>query len=672
MVATPIATSDDAGPMPNATCSPLEMRWSKDGGGKAPVASYGHGEEATDLDGDDDAVAAPRRRFRSPLSRRRAPCVHAVQPRLVASNSSGGEPASSCHVRPLSPRARPTEEQEVEAIVHKITATHIEDQLPADFGGTGQCTASLPVDRHQASPTEEWREHTTWLDADMNMSVIAARHACALEGSSPELAAIIWEGTRALEQWALGNEQGHDETSAEAGGPLASACLSEATNDGVSIQSDETAAEGEEMSDRVVLHDSSCAGINAAPARPKAMTARRAAAQRTIQDAVLIWRSRRVALEQRQRRHEQDPDHLQAAHTTSTAGVVLSEGRSASRELMCDAVFNASSGGAAGGGAAAASSPASSFQQRSSSTGEGSSSLPLTPLTPLSPLPPVAALTLPRATIVAGDSSLSSQTEFVTKLSANELRTAWRLHGDWQRPPSDQPTAVCICDRKDVRIWRWRGAGGIDEYETQFELPIAATSFLAMQTEIGERQRWDVSTKKISNLRVGGSITSLSGVHGQRGDSQALYWLVESPAWPMKDREYVLHRRMVALDRVQHQAAGMATDDGQPAARVLYVRVETCDNLPASWALRAHVASRAVRCVDLNHIQAVWEGVSGSGVACACVRSRYREDPMTALPKWLTGRILDTMLPRSLASLRKVAIEYEKRKLRCSASNARG
>ena len=64
---------------------------------------------------------------------------------------------------------------------------------------------------------------------------------------------------------------------------------------------------------------------------------------------------------------------------------------------------------------------------------------------------------------------------------------------------------------------------------------------------------------------------------------------------------------------------------------------------------------------DHVHTQVAWAFTSDSGAPLTRVRSRYREDPMTVMPKWVVTMVIDKMLPRGLAAMRKGAVEYEKR-----------
>ena len=171
-----------------------------------------------------------------------------------------------------------------------------------------------------------------------------------------------------------------------------------------------------------------------------------------------------------------------------------------------------------------------------------------------------------------------------------------------------------------------------------------------MQTEIEQRRKWDLSTRALEVLRVGGS-TDLCALHGQAGDTMDVWWVVESPCWPIKHREYVMHRRLCRVT------------DG-PSGRPLYVRVEDTGDASASRRLRSQTAPQSVRCIDFRCTQVAWASAAehaGTTVPGVRVRTRYREDPMMPLPKFVVGVIIDKMIPRGLGALRKAAILREQR-----------
>jgi len=147
-------------------------------------------------------------------------------------------------------------------------------------------------------------------------------------------------------------------------------------------------------------------------------------------------------------------------------------------------------------------------------------------------------------------------------------------------------------------------------------------------------------------------------VHNQDGDTQDILWVVNAP-FPLKDREFILHRRLCT----------MAAPEG-PTGAVSYVRMDVVDNSSLSWSLRPSITKGALRVIDHVHMQVAWASVSSSGAVATRVRSRYREDPMTALPKWVVTMILDKMLPKGLAAMRKGAVEYDQRLEQCKATGS--
>ena len=236
--------------------------------------------------------------------------------------------------------------------------------------------------------------------------------------------------------------------------------------------------------------------------------------------------------------------------------------------------------------------------------------------------------------------------------TTSELALGRQMCTDWRQRPRDKPHADLIYNKETLRVWRWKGEVGpggvaVDEYESEFEVPIVPESFVAMQTETDARPAWDTSSKEVCILRAGGP-TDLKYIHGFDGDAMAIFWSLEAP-WPLKDREYVLHRRVCRL-HCEPSAAGGGPD--------LFLRIDIGNDAPESRALRPAVAKGAIRCVDHKHVQAAWPTGDGQSVR---VRSRYREDPMTKLPSFLIGMITDKMLPRGLASLRKAAVERDRR-----------
>ena len=100
----------------------------------------------------------------------------------------------------------------------------------------------------------------------------------------------------------------------------------------------------------------------------------------------------------------------------------------------------------------------------------------------------------------------------------------------------------------------------------------------------------------------------------------------------------------------------------------MYVRLDTADNSAESWALRPNVGKGHVRVNDHWHMQIAWaQADPKTGGVSVCVRSRFREDPMMTVPKWLLSYVMDKQLPRAVATLRKVTIEYDKRAMAAAA-----
>ena len=232
-------------------------------------------------------------------------------------------------------------------------------------------------------------------------------------------------------------------------------------------------------------------------------------------------------------------------------------------------------------------------------------------------------------------------------MGESDLRDARRMIADWNRPPSDVPHAARMVHKADLRFTLWRrgqvvGTGGtaFDEYESEFEYPVGVETFLKMQWEADRRTQWDPSTKQLMVLHAGGQ-NALHHLHGQSGDSMALYWQVEAPTWPMKDREYVLFRRVYEV----HEGA--------------YLRIDRGDDSREARDLRPQVAPKTLRCVDHFHMQVAWRCTLPDGSPGVRVRSRYREDPMVGMPRWLLTIITEKALPRSIANCRKIALQRE-------------
>jgi len=191
-------------------------------------------------------------------------------------------------------------------------------------------------------------------------------------------------------------------------------------------------------------------------------------------------------------------------------------------------------------------------------------------------------------------------------------------------------------------------------------VPAGVEAYIAMQGEPEARRRWDTSLKKIDFLQVNGP-NRLQAVHGQAGDSQLFHWIVASP-FPLKDREYVMHRRFCTLPAPEAEGSAEGDVKGAERGGPSYLRIDRGDH-PAGWDLLPTVASGAVRVVEAASHQVAWSwGVNGDGEPVTRVRGRTREDPMTIAPKWLVSLLLDELLPRTLIALRNSAYaEHERR-----------
>ena len=101
----------------------------------------------------------------------------------------------------------------------------------------------------------------------------------------------------------------------------------------------------------------------------------------------------------------------------------------------------------------------------------------------------------------------------------------------------------------------------------------------------------------------------------------SLQWVVESP-WPMKDREYILHRRVARLPIAAAATAATSGGTSGGAGGVgggngsmdtgsstvdlcsMYVRFDSTDDSAYTWQLRPQVPARTQRVVDHRHMQA--------------------------------------------------------------------
>ena len=143
----------------------------------------------------------------------------------------------------------------------------------------------------------------------------------------------------------------------------------------------------------------------------------------------------------------------------------------------------------------------------------------------------------------------------------------------------------------------------------------------------------------------------LARLHRQAGDHCVIYFVYSSQMRPLKDREYIVHKRHGRLPpRAEH---GEASDT--------YVFNELCDNSVVSWGLRPNVPRGMLRVTECKQTQIVWEATDAHGRPCTRARMRYREDPLVSIPNWVLKVITDRVLPRGIRALVQAAIEYEKR-----------
>ena len=249
-------------------------------------------------------------------------------------------------------------------------------------------------------------------------------------------------------------------------------------------------------------------------------------------------------------------------------------------------------------------------------------------------------------------------------LTPAEAALARQLAADWRKPPSERPQATLVCDKPELRCWRWKAppdaAGNVfDIYESEFEVPVPATSFQAMQCELEARTKWDATTKAALLLEHSGP-AHLKYIHGSDGDIQDIYWLIEAP-WPLKDREYLMRRRCacIAPDGRGRDERSAATADG--GASELIVRIDGVHGAQRAAELRPTTPAKTLRVTTHENTQVAWTVVSPSGVITTRVRGRFMEDPMMPIPKWFLSTLTDKMFPRSVKLLIKTAVERERR-----------
>jgi hypothetical protein len=215
-----------------------------------------------------------------------------------------------------------------------------------------------------------------------------------------------------------------------------------------------------------------------------------------------------------------------------------------------------------------------------------------------------------------------------------ELTLARQMCADWNRAPADQPKADLIFDKNSIKVWRWRGEPGpggaaVDEYESQYELPVSIESFLEMQVEVEERKSWDATTRHVECLRAEGP-TECQYLHKQTGDEMYLLWITESP-WPLRDREYILHRRMCKLLAAPTEATGT----GGPE---LVLKIETANDGAETRALRPTVAPKCVRAIDQRSVTVRVLGLRATRTAARRAPTAAHRPPPRSATVRLTWR----------------------------------
>ena len=137
------------------------------------------------------------------------------------------------------------------------------------------------------------------------------------------------------------------------------------------------------------------------------------------------------------------------------------------------------------------------------------------------------------------------------QLDEADVATARRLYAERGGPPSDAPQAVAILKTEKALAWRYRPPGSsIDVYASEFVVPVAPETFVAMSTSV-DRLSWDDNCKALETLATAPP-AELARLHRQPGDAMILFWSVAMP-FPLKAREYVLRR---ALRRLPPAAPG--------------------------------------------------------------------------------------------------------------------
>lgn len=238
--------------------------------------------------------------------------------------------------------------------------------------------------------------------------------------------------------------------------------------------------------------------------------------------------------------------------------------------------------------------------------------------------------------------------------TAEQLSEATRLRADWDRPPSDHPSAVLVASMSNpgagyqMKAWKFRGEGGLDIYESQYELGLPVLVYIGMQVSTNERPDWDPHTKSVRVLEASGP-ARLAHLHRQAGDELTLLWCLNAP-WPLPTREYMMRRKAAKLERPP-------ASSGDVGGCYYYI---DCALEERESLARAPKAKGAARVVDYEQWQLAWGVRASDGQPAVRMRIRYRDDPMLPLPKWLLSWVMEKQLPKGCAGLIKASKEYER------------
>ena len=101
------------------------------------------------------------------------------------------------------------------------------------------------------------------------------------------------------------------------------------------------------------------------------------------------------------------------------------------------------------------------------------------------------------------------------QLDEADVATARRLYAERGGPPSDAPQAVAILKTEKALAWRYRPPGSsIDVYASEFVVPVAPETFVAMSTSV-DRLSWDDNCKALETLATAPP-AELAHLHRQR------------------------------------------------------------------------------------------------------------------------------------------------------------